>query len=298
MIIDSTTKISQLLKENSAALDAISALAKPLEKLRNPILRKLMASRTTIGEAAKIGGCKVEEFFLVLRPLGFDIAEAPLAAAQVPDGDTPVPDKPDWLTRLTPRQITQFDVRQMLSSGHDPLKEIMAEYKKVQPGTALQIINTFVPTLLLRLLENKGAKTFSETIEPRLTHSYFFKPAIPEAAAEETTPAAPAIRQPAAVKPSDQIATVDEATFKQELSRYTPSQLKEIDVRALEMPEPMQTILRELESLAPSNGLYVHHKRIPVYLLEDLQASGKYTVWIWPFAETGVELLLTHNSGT
>lgn len=283
MIINGNTKISQLLKENSAALDAITSLAKPLEKLRNPILRKLMASRTTIQQAADISGCDVEAFFLALRPLGFESSNAPVIKAITPDQPT---NRPDWLAALVPQQIIVFDVREMLSRGYDPLKEILAEYKKVQPGTALQIINTFIPTPLLRLLENKGALTYSETIAQRLTYSYFFKPI-------QVNDNKKAI---AHVKLGDLISTVDETSFNAQLGRYAVDQIKEIDVRTLEMPAPMQAILEELEALSEEHGLYVHHKRIPVYLLEDLQASGKYRVFILPITEGRVDLLLTHNS--
>ena len=281
MIINSHTKISQLLKENSEALNAISSLAKPLEKLRNPVLRKLMASRTTIQEAAHIGGCSVEEFFLVLRPLGFEISEAPTGQNRQ---DRPEA-KPQWLAALAVEQISDFDVRQMLSSGHDPLREIMAEYKKIRPGTALKIINTFIPTPLLRLLENKGAAAYAEKIGERLTYSYFFKP---DTAIQKQQRSAGSV-----AADQEKIVTVSETEFRENLRQFTEQQLKEIDVRELEMPEPMQKILKTLESLPPDGGLYVHHKRIPVYLLEDLQASGKYRVFILPIAETRVDLLLT-----
>lgn len=283
MLINGNTKISQLLKENSAALDAITSLAKPLEKLRNPILRKLMASRTTIQQAADISGCRVEAFFLVLRPLGFESSDAPVMKDIAPDQPAT---RPDWLAALAAQQITVFDVRKMLSSGYDPLKEILAEYKKVRPGAALQIINTFIPTPLLRLLEDKGAQTYSETIAQRLTYSYFFKPVQANDNKNAT----------AQVKLDDLISTVNETGFNAQLGRYTADQIKEIDVRTLEAPAPMQTILKELEALSEEHGLYVHHKRIPVYLLEDLQASGKYCVFILPITEAQVDLLLTHNS--
>jgi len=288
MIINSHTKISELLKENSQALDAISSLAKPLEKLRNPILRKLLASRTTIKEAASIGGCSMEEFFLVLKPLGFEMPDMG-AGEMMPE--SPV-EKPDWLKALPTGYITSFDVRAMLSSGHDPLKEIMAEFKKVRPGTALKIINTFIPTPLLRLLENKGALTYAQTIEPRLTHSYFYKPA-KEATAASTINTEK--KPESQTGPMDLMATVDETTFKTALDKLLADHIKAIDVRALEMPEPMHKILGELEKLPKGYALYVHHKRIPVYLLEDLQSSGRFKVLIWVASDTEVKLLLTHQ---
>ncbi|MEO6632815.1 MAG: DUF2249 domain-containing protein, partial [Mucilaginibacter sp.] len=43
-----------------------------------------------------------------------------------------------------------------------------------------------------------------------------------------------------------------------------------LDVRHLEMPLPMTTILDALDKLPVVNALYVYHKRIPVFLLPEL----------------------------
>ncbi|HEU5289946.1 MAG TPA: DUF2249 domain-containing protein, partial [Cyclobacteriaceae bacterium] len=47
-----------------------------------------------------------------------------------------------------------------------------------------------------------------------------------------------------------------------------------IDVRHLEMPMPMMTILENLEVLPEEKALYVQHKRIPVFLLSELIERG------------------------
>ncbi|MEO5966809.1 MAG: DUF2249 domain-containing protein, partial [Ferruginibacter sp.] len=43
-----------------------------------------------------------------------------------------------------------------------------------------------------------------------------------------------------------------------------------IDVRHLEMPLPMTTILENLETLEEGKALFVNHKKIPVFLLSEL----------------------------
>jgi uncharacterized protein (DUF2249 family) len=45
----------------------------------------------------------------------------------------------------------------------------------------------------------------------------------------------------------------------------------QIDVRNLEMPMPMMTILENLETLPECKALFVYHKRIPVFLLTELK---------------------------
>ena len=44
-----------------------------------------------------------------------------------------------------------------------------------------------------------------------------------------------------------------------------------IDVSHLEMPSPMMSILEELDKMDLDKALYVHHKRIPVFLLNELK---------------------------
>ncbi|MBH2024552.1 MAG: DUF2249 domain-containing protein, partial [Flavobacteriales bacterium] len=64
-----------------------------------------------------------------------------------------------------------------------------------------------------------------------------------------------------------------------------------IDVRELEMPGPMQAILGELEILPEGNALYIDHKRVPVYLLEEL-ADKDFEVHIHNVAEGDVKMLI------
>jgi hypothetical protein len=54
MLINSQTKIAALLKHNPDALEAIVPLSPDFKKLRNPVLRKLMAGRTSIAMASKM----------------------------------------------------------------------------------------------------------------------------------------------------------------------------------------------------------------------------------------------------
>ena len=50
--------------------------------------------------------------------------------------------------------------------------------------------------------------------------------------------------------------------------------IQKVDVRHLEMPKPMHTILEALDGLSHGTALYVYHKRIPVFLLPELVHRG------------------------
>ncbi len=249
MTINEQTKIAALLKHHPDALEAIVSLSPDFKKLRNPVLRRLMAGRTSIGMASKIGGCTPDDFFRVLAPLGF--------VSDVSSGESeelPVrKPRPDYLRNISPERLIQFDVREMLAEGTDPLKMIQEKVKALNPGEVLTIVNTFEPVPLIRLLERKGFETWVNAIDEETIETYFFRKVEVEAPEEV----------------ADDIP--ETAGDWDSLVNRFKNRLEEIDVREMEMPGPMMTILEKLEVLTPDKALFVHHKRIPVFLLTELK---------------------------
>jgi uncharacterized protein (DUF2249 family) len=223
MNIQKTTRISELIKANKECIEALAAVASPLAKLKNPVLRKLMAPRVTIEEAANMGGCSLQDLVRALRPLGFvylDTDRGNISGTEL--------SKPTWLECLEPAAIVHFDVREMLASGQDPLKEIMRQFKQLEAGKALCIVNTFEPVPLVRLLEKDNVKCYTEKPGDKLFHTYFYK--IEKESREATMP-------------EGGVITDSETDFASARARYPGEYTREIDVRALEMPGPMQDIL-------------------------------------------------------
>ncbi len=263
--INANTKISALLREDPAALEAIISIAPKFTKLRNPLLRKLMASRTTIRMASKIGGVTPEAFFAKLEPLGFTIdkAEAPEEAGT----QTPMP---DFMKNIKPENVLELDVRPILNEGKDPFNLILGKVKALEPRQTLKIINDFEPIPLILLLEKQGFKVYSEVVDGNTYHTWFFK------SEASTIP-------DATVKGNDDDF---EAWVKKFEGRTTT-----IDVRHLEMPLPMLTILDELEKLPEGQALYVDHKRIPVFLLPELE-ERKFEYRAKEISEGNVKLFI------
>jgi uncharacterized protein (DUF2249 family) len=244
MTINANTKISALLKQNPAALEAIISISPRFNKLRNPVLRKLMASRTTINMASKIGGCTPDDFFEKLSPLGFK-ADKDILAEETIHGEIP-----DFMKRAFPLQITELDVRPVIESGKDPLLLIREKLKQLQPNGILKLVNTFEPVPLILLMEKQGYETFVETTGDNIVNTYFH--------------ARGELRPDTEVKASAKWGW-------DELQERFSNHLITIDVRSLEMPLPMLTILEKLEHITTKNALFVYHKRIPVFLLPELE---------------------------
>lgn len=256
MLINEQTKIAALLKHHQDALETIVTLSPDFKKLRNPILRKLMAGRTSIAMASKIGGCKPEDFFNVLRPLGFERDNTPpLPQQNAASKNAP---KPEYLKNIQPERLVRFDVRAMLAEGHDPLKQIQQKIKSLEPEEVLVIINNFEPVPLIKLLERQGFQSYVHFIDADTIETYFYKTEQFKVSIEKV----PVSKESSPSGDWEVILTQFE------------NNLVVIDVRHLEMPMPMMTILENLEVLPEEKALYVQHKRIPVFLLSELKERG------------------------
>lgn len=263
--INPNTKISTLLKSHPDALDAIVSISPKFNKLRFPLLRKLMAPRTSISMACKIGGCTFNDFVEKLKPLGFEVDTT--AAVINEKEETPLL---DFMKSLTPENTIDLDVRPVLDSGKDPLNLILKEVNKLKANQVLKLANSFEPIPLIQLLGKRGFETYSEIVDENLTYTYFHKTDnVKETTAKTDT------------TPTD---------WENTLQRFA-EKIKTIDVRELEMPLPMLTILDELDNLPTENALYVYHKRIPVFLLPELQ-ERKFEYRIKEINDGEVHLLI------
>lgn len=245
MIINANTKISKILKQNPEALEAIISITPKFEKLRNPLLRKLMAARTSIGMASNIAGLSVEKFFEKLHPLGFEPDRE-----TAPESNTQRPKLPAYFNSLNAAQIVEFDVRPIMEAGEDPLSLIVQKVKSIPEKGALKIINSFEPTPLISLLEKQGFESFVDKVDNETVETYFYK----------TSDAPVEIKE-----------VENNSEGWDELVKKFESKTETIDVRQLEMPQPMMSILAAIEKLPEDKALLVYHKRIPVFLLPELR---------------------------
>lgn len=251
MNISAGTKISSLIKDNPASIEAIASINRHFEKLRNPVLRKILAPRITIADAAKIGGCTVDDFFKKLLPLGFVVS--PDAARPTADS-LPVKERPDFMQKINRRNILVLDVRPDLSSGKDPFQKIMQALSSLPPEKVLLIINTFEPLPLINILKKRGFEYYTEVFVNGITRTYLKSKEGKNTGELKNT--------------SFDNAAKDD--FTKTIENYK-DKMKEIDVRDLEMPLPMITILQELQLLPEGHALFVNHKKIPQFLFPELQ---------------------------
>lgn len=269
MKINSASKISALIKENSKTIDAIVLVNPLFKKLRNPLLRGILASRTTIGDAARIGKCDISVLFKSLSDIGFEIENEPAVKEENIVNNA----NPEILNAIKLSKVTSLDVRPTLKRGGDPFNEIMGELLKLPKDNVLEVINSFEPTPLIKKAHNEGFASMVETKEDAV-YTYFIK--VGQAKDEVGT--------------ENMIFNISAAEHEAQRDNCN-KEVHEIDVRDLEMPMPMVTILKELEVLKENEALYVNHKKIPQYLLPELAERG-FRTWIAEIDEYNVKLLI------
>jgi len=265
MIVTKDTKISKILKENKDAIDTIASINKHFLKLKNPILRKVLASRVSIKEAAKIGNTTINAFLKRLEAIGFNVSYE----------EETSPQEITETINTTDLHIIELDVRSTIESGADPFKEIMQSIKKLNDKETLKVVNVFEPIPLINILREKGYKTWTDKIYENEYHTYFTK---------ETK---------ISTKDIIESMPITEGSFDEVLANFG-SNLKEIEVRHLEMPEPMTTILESLESLPKDHVLLVNHKKVPQFLLPELKTRNFQ--WMSKNIEPGHVLLIIYKA--
>ena len=167
VIITKDTKISTLINENEASIDAIATVNKNFSKLRNPFLRKMLASRVSISDAAKIGDTTADEILQKLVSIGFEIEKS--------EESNLTDDNKKPTINMTRNKIVELDARPILAGGVDPFKQIMEKLKLMKADETLLIINTFEPVPLLNVLRSKGYEYEVERPEPGIVHTYLTK---------------------------------------------------------------------------------------------------------------------------
>jgi len=234
LVVNRDTTIKELLDvKPEEVINALVQLNRNFGKLRNPLLRKLLAKRVSIADACRIADCPVSDFLRTMNAIGFKLQEEIIENRSSADLQFQPPAEENVVT---------FDVRPILAINGDPLKAILAQIKGLNEHKCLKIVNTFEPIPLINLLRKKGFGAHTDTIATDVVETYFF-------------------RLESGVEEAPQSNHQDlYSNFSVILNKYQ-GRLRTIDVSMLEMPLPLHTILNTLSQLSIDEALFVHHKK-------------------------------------
>lgn len=243
--------IALLLKEYPETLDILIEASPHFKKLNNKFLRKTLAPRVSIAQAASIGGVDADVLVNNLNKVVGCIdnnVHHPIEEQQIIEEEIPMNEKPDIIIQMSKQNEIILDVRPSIEAGIDPFKEIMKTIRSVKHSEVVHLINLFEPIPLYSILAEKGFDHWTEKIE-NVWNVYFYK--------SDTT--------------SDK---KNNSVVESEADTEHEDELLEIDVRGLEPPEPMMKILETLSQVDEHTILLVHHHREPMMLYEKLEERG------------------------
>ncbi len=242
MITDTMT-VARLLEEQPELVEFLASYHPHFQRLCDPLLRRVMAARVTLTDAARIAGLVPEVFLADVRRAAGDAGTEACAVTSDAPPWTPTP-MPEALQALRDRQRVLLDVRADLARGDEPFARIMAAITALAPDAALLLRVPFEPMPLYDVLGRRGFAHWTERRAPDDWTVWFWRDA---RAAEAATPA------PAATAAGPAVT---------------------LDVRGLEPPEPMVLVLERAESLARGETLEVTHDRRPQFLYPVLEERG------------------------
>lgn len=234
-MISADTPLGTLLDAHPALVDVLAGYHAHFANLRDRELRRVMAPRVTVAQAARVAGVAPDELLAVIRravgETGPEQAEAAVAAPGGPPrpAASPAAPKPAELDALSASARVDLDVRDDIRRGQEPFGRIMAAVKALAAGQALVLRAPFEPVPLYDVLDTRGFAHWTERRADDDWSVWFYRPGRPP---------------------------------------------RVIDVRGLEPPQPMVLVLGELERLQPGDRLEVVHDRRPMLLYPLLEERG------------------------
>jgi len=143
LLIIPKTKIYDLLEAYPQLEKMLIEYAPQFEKLKNPVLRKTITKITNLGQAAIIGGIKVEELVNTLRA---EVNQVFIDPDEAHQGIYNI-SQPEWFDETAIADT--IDIREMLHVGEQPVHEVLSAIKKLGDHEILKVIAPFIPAPLV-----------------------------------------------------------------------------------------------------------------------------------------------------
>jgi uncharacterized protein (DUF2249 family) len=240
-MITAATNVGALLEAHPDLVEFLASYHPRFGRLRNRLLRRVMAPRVTLADAARIAGIDPHVLVEAVRRAAGETAPASPAPAAPAWEPAPMPAA---LTAIAADARTELDVRDDIARGQEPFERIMTAVRALPAGHVLVLRAPFEPVPLYDVLGRRG---FAHWTERRAADDW----------------AVSFWREAAAPAP---VATSTETTA----ARPGPT----IDVRGLPPPQPMVLVLERLDTLGADETLEVLHERRPLFLYPQLDERG------------------------
>jgi hypothetical protein len=167
LTITPRTKVSELLEAYPELEQVLIAYLPAFKKLRSPVLRRTVARVTTLQQAATVGNVSVQDLINRLRKeVGQDLYSGESAPGYATE-------QPDWY--LKERVVSEFDAREMLAAGEQPVNQVMADLNSLDAGAIYKLIAPFVPAPLVDKASSLGLAHWIQRMGDEEFIVYFYK---------------------------------------------------------------------------------------------------------------------------
>ena len=191
MRVDSEMKVKEVLKFNEHMIDAFVWLAPAFERLRNPVMRKAMARRVSVEQAARIARVPLMEALYLLNLAAGEDEQKLTAELRLMNQDghrhTPqdterMPGELEGLCDNDPR-VHFVDVLAQAETSVDPRPAIMHGLSELhETDDVLLIRHRFDPLPLRDLFKRSGFASWAKERRPNEWYIYFYRPGVRAAA--------------------------------------------------------------------------------------------------------------------
>lgn len=244
--------LAAVLAQDESLVEVLAGLSPVLERLRTPVMRKVMSRLITVEQAAQMGNVDHEN---LIRRLDAAVRACPPGEDKMSGSGTEETGVgtgiPDALRTIDADRIVEIDVRAELRAGKEPFSLIMAARKRVPDGGALLLRAIFEPIPLYAVMAKQGFVHHTEQVGEEDWRVWFYPAeAGPRALAGDA-------------RPGDRKVVREES-----------QDVVVLDVRDLDPPEPMARTLAALEQMPPDGTLLHINVRVPRFLLPQLEERG------------------------
>jgi len=161
MELTAETRLAKALDAIPGALDYVVGLnPHDFGRLHNPILRKYMAPRITLGRIAAMVNMPEERLLHDLAALGDETIQVATPAAPVSRPRSPA-SPPSWLQAAEAEGLHHVDVLRIDAAAGDPLPPINMAIKRLAQGATLVIHHRWEPQPLYDVWAKMGLEWFA-----------------------------------------------------------------------------------------------------------------------------------------
>lgn len=143
-MINANTRLNKALDLDPQVLDYIVSLnPHDFQRLHNPLMRRLMSPRITLGRIAKMTQVPLAELLAHIATLSGATVEEDVVEHDLPQSPT---EPPRWVVNAPPETITEVNLLPLDATlDADPMLPVMQAVKALTPGAVLCIRHQWEP---------------------------------------------------------------------------------------------------------------------------------------------------------